>query len=276
MSGRSHSRFKRQRPQTSQWFFSFTSLLAVLVTFVFMNASKSPTGKTAAQVETKTKADIEFEFQKAIALVRLKEKLERPLFRLIEDKQAELVDVEGGFLIRIRNDALFPPRALTLRREVLTRMRAVASLLGRVPNVIHVVGHVDKELPPAKAPFQNNRSLSAAYAAALVDFLVVEGEADVNRFWIGGTGQYMLWESHASERGTIKDRHIEIQVTPKYLSVAEEGAARPASDQQASSAQETERTFDPYGSEASVASPAGAASGMPSNTPKRRGSSAGY
>lgn len=160
---------------------------------------------------------VAIEFQQEIVLVQLKEKLSVSLGNLIDNGEAELVETEQGFLIRLDNDALFEPGTLTLRADIKPQIQQLANLLVTMPNLVRVVGHTDDQPPPADGSFKDNWSRSSAYAAAIVHFFSTVGGVEPQRLEVRGLGQQLPMASNTTDEGRAKNRRIEVLVSRETL-----------------------------------------------------------
>lgn len=255
MPGTCYPKSRRRRPSTaSQWSITFASLLAALVAFLVLLLALSQTDKANQLFNAFSfgKTTGTFEFQRAVQLVRMKEKLRNALALMIKDGTAELSEAEEGFLIQIDADVLFPPDTLALRPELKPKLYKIAQLLAKVPNLVYVIGHMDN--PPSKTSSQqnnwrdnwqdvgqdveqntgqgvgqgkgqdkgqdnwkNNWSLSAVYAATVVHFLTTKGKVDAKRLQVRGMGQHSPRVDYNSEEMRRRNRRIEIIVSHKIF-----------------------------------------------------------
>lgn len=237
MSGTCYPKVKRAKPEpSSQWYFTFAGLMVALMTFLVLILSVSNIEKAKFRMVGSSLQDAfalgkgrllnawpfgdtfeVFEFQRAVKLVRMKEKLKNSLSDLIDDGKAVLSETEGGFLVEIDTDILFRHNSLALHPKIKNKMHKVAKLLASVPNLVYVTGHTDNVAPPSKTPFQSNWSLSAVYAATIVDYLIEKGGVDARRLQARAMGQHAPRQDNASEEGRAQNRRIEILVTHKIL-----------------------------------------------------------
>ncbi len=169
------------------------------------------------------------EFQQEVGLVRLKEQMEGLLAGLVDQGGVELAETEQGFLMRFDNRVLFEPGRFILRDEIKAPLQQLAHLLVGMPNLVRVVGHTDDQLPASDAPFKDNWSLSAVYAAIVVQFLTTEGDLVPRRLEVRGMGQYAPQADNETEAGRAKNRRTEIIVSRETLATvglhpAERGA----------------------------------------------------
>lgn len=287
MSGRGYSRTNRHRPPSQQWFNTLAGLMVLLTTLFAMlfSISQIEPGKFAQLLGSlqdafgmqktpltlihSSKGDITdiLKFEQAVTLVRLKEKLELPLytaggpysgqapttsFRMclqhakkipgflrvdacsgtdsppLEPQESGLRGKEAmesaneredyeiteeGFLLRISTDALFVPASLAvLRPKIQAPLREMANFLADMPNMVRVIGHTDDQPLALGIALPNHLSLSAVYAASVVDFFITEGKMNPRQLQTRGLGSYAPLENNDSDHGRFHNRRIEILV----------------------------------------------------------------
>lgn len=214
------------------WLVTFGDMMALLLTFFILLLSmsqfeivkfKKASGSLKDAFGTQKiqqinaipsgETMIAIEFQQEIILVRLKEKLEVILVSMIDNGEAELVELEEGFLVRLDQDTLFLPGTLMLNPEVTDTLQQIANLVLDMPNLINIAAHSDDQQPLPGSPFSDNWSLTAAHAAAVVNFFATKGEVEANRLQARGMSQYTPRESNATEQGRAKNRRIEILIS---------------------------------------------------------------
>ena len=220
------------------WMVTFGDMMALLLTFFVLLLSMSQFERVKFEKAVGSLKDtfgvqkveqinafpsgntmIAIEFQQQIVLVRLKEKLELHLSGLIDNGEAELVETDEGFLMRINGDALFKPGTLTLRADVKPQLQQIANLLADMPNLIRVVGHTNNQIPPADGIFKDNWTLSSVYAAAIVNFFATDGGVEARRLEARGMGQYSPRASNDTEPGRVLNQRLEILVSRETLPV---------------------------------------------------------
>ncbi|MBF0145333.1 MAG: OmpA family protein [Magnetococcales bacterium] len=153
------------------------------------------------------------EFDQEIIIVQLLEKIEHVLVNQIDNGEAEVIELEQGFLVRLAGDTLFQPSSLKLRDPIKPTLQQVATLLAGVKNEIFVNGHTDNAPPPSDLPFASNWGYSAAMSAAIVQFLAENGGVDPVRLQARGLGQYSPRQTNDTDAGRAANRRIEIMVS---------------------------------------------------------------
>ncbi len=161
-----------------------------------------PTGETMMATD----------FQQQIILVHLKEKLDVILVNQTDNGEAEVIELENGFLVRLTNDLIFD-ESLAVRDSIKPKIQQIATLLAEVPNMVFVSGHTDNEPPDVLGPHADNWALSAAMASSMVTFLTKEGGVEPSRMQARGLSEYSPVESNETEEGRSKNRRIEILIS---------------------------------------------------------------
>ncbi|MEO5377877.1 MAG: flagellar motor protein MotB [Magnetococcus sp. DMHC-6] len=212
------------------WLLTFGDMMSLLLTFFILLISMSTMDKikfkeAAGSLQNAfglqriqqinplpTGEDlISTEFQQELIIVHLKEKLEVVLENTVDAGEAELINMEEGFLLRLNNQALFLPESAVLRPEAKSTLAQIANLVKTTANLIRVEGHTSIDPPPAIYP--NNWVRSANEAATIVDFFVKEGSLDPARLQVRGMGQYMPVADNDTKEGREKNHRIEIMIS---------------------------------------------------------------
>ncbi|MBF0195840.1 MAG: flagellar motor protein MotB [Magnetococcales bacterium] len=213
------------------WMVTFGDMMALLLTFFvlllsfaqldivkFEDASGSlqdafgvqtlqqvnpmPTGETMMATD----------FQQQIVLVHLKEKLEVILQNETDNGEAEVIELENGFMVRMTLEQLFDD-SLNIRKSIKPKVQQIATLLAEVPNMIFISGNTDNQPPNPNGAYSNNWALSAAMASSIVNFLAKEGGVEPSRMQARGLSQYSPVDTNETEEGRAKNRRIEILIS---------------------------------------------------------------
>ncbi|MBF0358912.1 MAG: flagellar motor protein MotB [Magnetococcales bacterium] len=213
------------------WMVTFGDMMALLLTFFvlllsfaqldivkFEDASGSlqdafgvqtlqqvnpmPTGETMMATD----------FQQEIVLVHLKEKLQVILENETDNGEAEVIELENGFMVRLTLDALFD-EDLVVRKAIKPKVQQIATLLAGVPNMVFISGHTDNQPPNPNGVYKNNWAVSAAAAAAMVNYLAKDGGVEASRMQARGLSEYSPVASNDTEEGAAKNRRIEILIS---------------------------------------------------------------
>ncbi|MBF0383249.1 MAG: flagellar motor protein MotB [Magnetococcales bacterium] len=213
------------------WMVTFGDMMALLLTFFvlllsfaqldivkFEDASGSlqdafgvqtlqqvnpmPTGETMMATD----------FQQQIVLVHLKEKLEVILQNETDNGEAEVVELENGFMVRMTLDQLFD-ESLALRKSIKPKVQQIATLLSEVPNMVFISGNTDNQPPNPNSDYSNNWALSSAMASSLVNFFAGEGGVEPSRLQARGLAEFSPVDTNETEEGRAKNRRIEIMIS---------------------------------------------------------------
>ncbi|MBF0190530.1 MAG: OmpA family protein [Magnetococcales bacterium] len=212
------------------WLLTFGDLMSLLLTFFILLISMSTTDKVKFSEAAGSLRDafgiqrvqqiiplptgediIASEFQQEIVLVHLQEKLQLVLENKIDAGEAEIVSLEEGFLVRMDHDALLVPGGHGVRPEAKPLLLQIAALVKDLPNQIRVEGHTGDDAPPAR--YASNWEFSAFKAAAVVDFLVKEGNIEPRKLQVRAMGQYAPRVSNATSAGRKENQRIEIMIS---------------------------------------------------------------
>ncbi|MBF0423682.1 MAG: flagellar motor protein MotB [Magnetococcales bacterium] len=216
------------------WLLTFGDLMSLLLTFFILLVSMSTVDKTRFKEAAGSLRDafgvqrvelinalpsgediISMEFQQDLILVRLKEKLEVLLAKNSDQGEAELLETEAGFLIPLAGDALFQPESHVLRPEAKSLLLQIANLVSDTPNLIRVEGHTSIQPPPRK--YANNWELSAAEAAAIVQFLATEGGVNPGKMQVRGMAQFAPRDDNSTEKGRKRNHRVEIMISREVI-----------------------------------------------------------
>lgn len=153
------------------------------------------------------------EFSQEIILVRLVEKLQLVLEQMIDNGDAEIVEEEEGFVIKMDMETLFDKGSMRINNEVEPVLQQVANQLASVPNLINVTGHTDNRPVDPTGPYPNNWAISVAQAAAIVNYFSTKGGVDPTRLQARGMGAFAPRQSNDTPEGRTANRRIEIQIS---------------------------------------------------------------
>ncbi|MBF0454400.1 MAG: flagellar motor protein MotB [Magnetococcales bacterium] len=213
------------------WMVTFGDMMALLLTFFVLLLSfaqldivkfeeASGSLKDAFGIQTLQQVNpmptgetmMATDFQQQIVLVHLKEQLDVILVNQTDNGEAEVIELEKGFMVRLTNDLIFD-RSLAVREAIKPKLQQIATLLADVPNMVFISGHTDNQPPDPNGPYPNNWSLSAAMASSIVTFMATEGGVDPARLQARGMAEYSPVESNETEEGRAKNRRIEILIS---------------------------------------------------------------
>jgi chemotaxis protein MotB len=213
------------------WMVTFGDMMALLLTFFVLLLSfaqldivkfeeASGSLKDAFGVQTLQQVNpmptgetmMATDFQQQIVLVSLKENLSVILTNETDNGEAEVVELENGFMVRMTNDVLFD-ESLAVRKAIKPKVQQIATLLAGVPNMVFVSGHTDNQPSDPNSPYPNNWAFSSALASSMVTFLAKEGGVEAARMQARGLSEYSPVTSNDTEEGRAKNRRIEILIS---------------------------------------------------------------
>ncbi|MEO5329383.1 MAG: flagellar motor protein MotB [Magnetococcus sp. THC-1_WYH] len=217
------------------WLLTFGDLMSLLLTFFILLVSMSTIDKTRFKEASGSLKDafgvqqvqlinalpsgeslIATEYQQEIILIQLKEKLQIILSKTRDPGDAELIETDEGFLMPISNNALFLPGTTKLSPSAKTMLLQMANLINGTPNLIRVEGHTGVESDPKQFP--SSWDQSATEAAAVVRFLVGEGEVNPTKLQVRGMGHYFPKASSADVDDLEKNHRVEILISREVTS----------------------------------------------------------
>lgn len=174
-----------------------------------LEALPLPAGGGMARGETRPVAEL-MEFEQAVELVRIKEKLAAMHAGMPDAKEPpEVRPVDEGFLIRLSRASLFVDGTVTLRSEVEPLLQQMALMFARMPNRIRIDSHAGEGRLPGGSPVSGIWAMTAAEAATLADFLVHSGKLDPARLTPSGHRQ----PREGQEGGAGRSARIDILLT---------------------------------------------------------------
>lgn len=174
------------------------------------------------------------DFNREVALIQIIGKIGHVLEKQIAAGEAEVVNLERGFIVRISADALFLPSSLNFRADILPTLQQFGTLLAGVDHEVFVSGYTDVIPPPVGLPFTSNWGYSAAMAAQVVQYLSEQCGVAPVRLQALGLGQFTPRKSNATEADRAANRRIELFISrikqPETVENAVEPAKKPQPD----------------------------------------------
>ncbi|MGN7611571.1 flagellar motor protein MotB [Magnetococcales bacterium HHB-1] len=156
-------------------------------------------------------------FNSELVLIHLMEKIHFVLRELIDNGEAEVLEMDEGFLIRLNSDGMFSKNSAHLHPDVRPRLTDIANHLKKGRNLIRVVGHTDSTPADPQSAFPNNWALSSAHAAAVTQFLITAADISPERFEARGRAEYSSVASNTTPQGRVKNRRVEILISRETL-----------------------------------------------------------
>ncbi|MBF0622996.1 MAG: flagellar motor protein MotB [Magnetococcales bacterium] len=213
------------------WMVTFGDLMALLLTFFVLLLSfaqleivkfEQAAGsiKDAFGVQRIQQIDpsptgekmITTDFNQEIILVKIKEKLEFILVKMIDNGEAELIESEEGFTVRLGDDNMFTPDSMKIKPEMISVLEQIANQLIDIPNMVHITGHTDNQPANPYSPYPTSWAIGAGRAASVVAFLEKQG-IDPARLQARSNGSYAPIESNQTAQGRGRNRRIEVTIS---------------------------------------------------------------
>ncbi len=212
------------------WLLTFGDLMSLLLTFFILLVSMSTIDKPKFKAASGSLKDafgvqrievintlptgddlIAVDFQQELIMVNLKEKLDILMVPSVDRGEAEIVEIESGFLINMKRDALFRKGDITLLPEAKSLLFQLATLVRDIPNLVRVEGHTSSQ--PPLAQYANNWEQSSAEAAAVVHFFATEGNVNPGKLQVRGMGDVLPRADNSTLEGQRLNHRLEILIS---------------------------------------------------------------
>jgi chemotaxis protein MotB len=158
------------------------------------------------------------DFDQAIIVNKIKEKLAKPLVVEIDKNFNEMkdlieVNVTGNQVaIRLMGETTFDLGKAEIRPQMLPLLVKIGALLNGTRGEIIIAGHTDN-LPLRGGPYKSNLGLSMARAASVADFFLKKVSIDPERISTMGFGEHRPLATNDTKQGREKNRRVEIILT---------------------------------------------------------------
>jgi chemotaxis protein MotB len=158
------------------------------------------------------------DFDQAIIVNKIKEKLAKPLVVEIDKNFKEMkdlieVNVTGNQVaIRLMGETTFDLGKAEIRPQMLPLLVKIGALLNGTRGEIIIAGHTDN-LPLRGGPYKSNLGLSMARAASVADFFLKKVSIDPERISTMGFGEHRPLATNDTKQGREKNRRVEIILT---------------------------------------------------------------
>jgi len=158
------------------------------------------------------------EFDQAVIVNKIQEKLVKPIVVEIETNFKEMkdlieVDVAGNQVaIRLMGETTFDLGKAEIRPQMLPLLIKIGALLKRTRGEIIIAGHTDN-LPLRGGPYKSNLGLSMARAASVADLFLKKASIKPKRISTMGFGKHRPLASNDTRQGREKNRRVEIILT---------------------------------------------------------------
>ena len=215
---------KVSEPIDEEWMATYSDMVTLLLCFfVLMLAASTPDASKYEQIKAGLTEGIgKRESQRPIEtmLVELREDVQT--MNVTDD--VALGNDSQGIVIEFSGDVFFAPGSAKIKEELLPTLKRIAATLQseRYHNFFFSVeGHTSDE-KPQNSIYANNWELSAARAAAVVEFLESRG---IDRVRLKATGMYDIAPKYPNRdafgdpipQNRRKNRRVVIHAEPKFF-----------------------------------------------------------
>ncbi|OPX33662.1 MAG: hypothetical protein B1H12_11445 [Desulfobacteraceae bacterium 4484_190.2] len=158
------------------------------------------------------------EFDQAIIVNKIEEKLVKPIIVEIESNFQEMKDLieidvsENQVAIRLMGETTFDLGKAEIRPQMLPLLVKIGALLKGTRGEILIAGHTDN-LPLRGGLYKSNLGLSMARAASVAEFLLKKASIKPERISTMGFGEHRPLASNHTRKGREKNRRVEIILT---------------------------------------------------------------
>lgn len=158
------------------------------------------------------------EFDQSIVLPEVRENIEIPLRREIEDtfpSLAESVDIETSgsqMTIRMLGETSFDTGRADLHARFVPLLDRIGKLLEKTTGEIVIAGHTDN-VPLHGGRYRTNMGLSAARATAIAEYFLTNTKIDPKRISTMGCGEHRPLMPNLTTEARRKNRRVEIILT---------------------------------------------------------------
>lgn len=162
------------------------------------------------------KEDLEKARREAEAIRQQEADLRKRLEKELADKNVEIEKLKTGVSLRVLDSILFDQGTAEIKASGAVILDKVASALAGSKDRIRVEGHTDDMAvgPTIKDKWPSNWELSAARAASVVRYFQWGKSIDPARMEAVGKAQYHPVAPNDKEANRIKNRRVEIILTP--------------------------------------------------------------
>ncbi len=158
------------------------------------------------------------DFDQAVVINKIQEKLVKPIIVEIEANFQEMKDLieidvaENQVAIRLMGETTFELGKAKIRPQMLPLLVKIGALLKGTRGEIIIAGHTDN-LPLRGGPYKSNLGLSMARAASVADFFLKKASIEPKRISTMGFGKHRPLASNDTRQGKEKNRRVEIILT---------------------------------------------------------------
>ena len=208
-----HSQERKEMTSSSRWMVSYADFMTILfVLFLVLYVSNSK--KLAVLQQQTIAANSVTEQVKTSQLTRQEE--ERPnlirdlrlsLGSLVESESIEMIQLDTGVLIQIREASLFASGTAKLPPTAISLLERISAVLVERKNPLEIEGHTDN-LAIRSELFPSNWELSASRAGSVVRVLQEQGVEAARMTAVGKADT-----SPVADNDTAENRNLNRRVT---------------------------------------------------------------
>ncbi len=158
------------------------------------------------------------DFDQAVIVNKIQEKLVKPIIVEIENNFQEMKDLievdvsENQVAIRLMGETTFELGKAKIRPQMIPLLVKIGALLKGTRGEIIIAGHTDN-LPLRGGPYKSNLGLSMARAASVADFFLKKASIEPKKISTMGFGKHRPLASNDTRQGREKNRRVEIILT---------------------------------------------------------------
>ena len=123
----------------------------------------------------------------------------------------EMEEIEGGFVIRLADRALFDLGSAEIDPESKLMLEKIGAILAKTTYHIRIEGHTD-DLPISTVKFPSNWELSTTRAISVLRFFIDKHGIPARRLSAEGFGEYRPIAANDSTENRSKNRRVEIKI----------------------------------------------------------------
>lgn len=172
---------------------------------------------TLAARENQTAAGCQ-ETEEGAALQQLKAGFDEKLSGSVQSGDLSVQMQDRGIVVTVLDRILFDPGRADLKPSAIAALDQVAGALqGEASqNMVYIEGHTDNE-PVPQSVWRSNWELSTARATEVVHYFSEQKGIDPARLAATGYGEFRPAVSNETPEGRMKNRRVEIVISPKTL-----------------------------------------------------------
>jgi chemotaxis protein MotB len=151
-------------------------------------------------------------------LTKAKEELEKKLKGELESGDLSLSMQDRGLVVTVLDRVLFDSGKAELKETSEQTLNKVGDILGGKvgKHMVYVEGHTDN-VPIRVSGWRSNWELSTARATEVIHFFVDQQGLDPRRLAATGYGEFHPVSGNESAEGRLKNRRVEIVISPKKM-----------------------------------------------------------